>query len=51
MAEEIRRTAGDPLLAVIVVAVLLSLVVFILYPLVSVVLTSFKVDRRFSTAS
>jgi iron(III) transport system permease protein len=50
IVQEIRRTARDPLLAAIVVAVLLSLVVFILYPLVSVVLTSFKVEGRWTPA-
>jgi iron(III) transport system permease protein len=39
---ELRLAAGDPLLTVIVTVVLLSLAVFIVYPLVSVALTALR---------
>ncbi|NLJ46128.1 MAG: iron ABC transporter permease [Treponema sp.] len=45
---EIRRLARDPLLAFVVAAVLAALVVFILYPLASVVVMALRPDGRWT---
>ena len=45
---ELKRIAKDPLLAVVVLAVLAALMVFIVYPLTSVVLTALRPDGRWS---
>jgi iron(III) transport system permease protein len=45
---EIRLTARDPLLMAVIVIVLSALILFILYPLVSVVLTSFRTPTGYS---
>lgn len=45
---ELKRIAKDPLLAVVVLAVLAALMVFIVYPLASVVLTALRPDGRWS---
>jgi len=45
---ELKRTARDPLLAIVVLAVLASLMVFIIYPLASVVLTALRPEGRWS---
>jgi iron(III) transport system permease protein len=47
----LRRLAGDPILLLTIVAILASLVLFILYPLFEVLITSFRDDMgRWSTA-
>ncbi len=45
---ELRRLAKDPILAIVVTAVLAALAVFIIYPLVMVVFASLRPDGRWS---
>jgi iron(III) transport system permease protein len=45
---ELKRIAKDPLLALVVLVVLASLMVFIIYPLTSVVLTALRPEGRWS---
>ncbi|MFH2115471.1 MAG: iron ABC transporter permease, partial [Spirochaetota bacterium] len=45
---ELKRTDRDPLLSIVVLAVLASLMVFIIYPLASVVLTALRPEGRWS---
>ena len=45
---ELKRIAKDPLLAIVVLAVLAALMVFIVYPLASVVLTALRPEGRWS---
>jgi iron(III) transport system permease protein len=45
---ELKRLAKDPLLAIVVLAVLAALMVFIVYPLASVVLTALRPEGRWS---
>jgi iron(III) transport system permease protein len=45
---ELKRLAKDPLLGIVVLAVLAALMVFIVYPLASVVLTALRPEGRWS---
>jgi iron(III) transport system permease protein len=46
---DLRRLVRDPLLAITVTTVLASLILFILYPLISVVVTSLRSEGRWTT--
>ncbi len=47
---DLKRIARDPLLLIISILTMVSLIVFVVYPILSVVLQSLKTDSGFSTA-
>ncbi len=48
LRRDIKMVVGDPLLLIVILLVLASLVIFIIYPLVSVVLTAFRTGTGYS---